>query len=147
MKVKLNSFLPAWLDIWYEIDALVSLSNFAYLNPEYHFPHILSTTDQSSEPVFQAGNLGHPLIHSQSKVTNRSPVDQSGKIMLITGSNMSGKSTFLRTLGINLVLAFAGAPVNASQMKPAILRLFSCIQVSDSTGGWFLIFLCRSQAF
>ena len=140
LKTRLATLLPGWLDTWSEVDALVSLSNFAYLNPEYHFPQISTITEQQAEPLFEVRDLGHPLIHSESKVTNHFSIPQSGQVMLITGSNMSGKSTFLRTLGINQVLAFAGAPVNASTMKTSLMRLFSCIQVSDSLADGFSYF-------
>ena len=139
-KTKLNQLIPAWLDIWYEIDALASLANFAYLNPEYHFPDVLDVDSSLKCPIIQASDLGHPLIPSGSKVTNTFNVNELGEIALITGSNMSGKSTFLRTMGVNLVLAFAGAPVNASQMKLVLLRLFTCIQVSDSLADGFSYF-------
>jgi ABC-type multidrug transport system fused ATPase/permease subunit len=140
LKARLANFLPGWLDAWYEVDALVSLSNFAYLNPEYHFPQITAIADQQSESLFEVRDLGHPLIHSDNKVTNHFTIPQSGQVMLITGSNMSGKSTFLRTLGINLVLAYAGAPVNATVMNVGLMRLFSCIQVSDSLADGFSYF-------
>ena len=140
LKARLATLLPGWLDTWFDVDALVSLSNFAYLNPEYHFPQITTNTDQKAEPLFEVRDLGHPLIHSDSKVTNHFIIPQSGQVMLITGSNMAGKSTFLRTLGINQVLAFAGAPVNASTMKTNLMRLFSCIQVSDSLADGFSYF-------
>jgi len=139
-KARMNQLIPAWLDIWYEIDALASLANFAYLNPEYHFPDVLDVDSSLKCPIIQASDLGHPLIPSGSKVTNTFNVNELGEIALITGSNMSGKSTFLRTMGVNLVLAFAGAPVNASQMKLVLLRLFTCIQVSDSLADGFSYF-------
>ena len=139
-KTKLNQLIPAWLDIWYEIDALASLANFAYLNPEYHFPDVLDVDSSLKCPIIQASDLGHPLIPSGSKVTNTFNVNELGEIALITGSNMSGKSTFLRTMGVNFVLAFAGAPVNASQMKLVLLRLFTCIQVSDFLADGFSYF-------
>ncbi len=140
LKARLATFLPGWLDVWFEVDALIALSNFAYLNPEYSFPQITPITDLEAEPLLEVRDLGHPLIHSESKVTNHFSIPQSGEVMLITGSNMSGKSTFLRTLGINQVLAFAGAPVNASKMKTGLLRLFTCIQVSDSLADGFSYF-------
>jgi len=139
-KTKLNQLIPAWLDIWYEIDALASLTNFAYLNPEYHFPDVLDVDSSLKCPIIQASDLGHPLISADNKVSNEFNVSELGEIALITGSNMSGKSTFLRTMGVNLVLAFAGAPVNASQMKLVLLRLFTCIQVSDSLADGFSYF-------
>ncbi|MHB8135928.1 MAG: MutS family DNA mismatch repair protein [Anaerolineaceae bacterium] len=139
-KTQLTQLVPGWLDIWYEIDALASLANFAYLNPEYHFPDVLDADSSLNYPIIQASELGHPLISADNKVTNAFNVNEMGEIALITGSNMSGKSTFLRTMGVNLVLAYAGAPVNATQMKLVLLRLFTCIQVSDSLADGFSYF-------
>ncbi|MBR9979208.1 MAG: hypothetical protein KFH87_14075 [Bacteroidetes bacterium] len=82
--------------------------------------------------LFSARDLGHPLLPLHSRVDNDFSIDRQGRVFLITGSNMSGKSTFLRTVGINLVLAFAGGPVAASSLYTAPLRLYTCIHISDS---------------
>jgi len=124
--------LPLWLDVWFELEALNSLANFAYLNPEYVLPEVLTCEASSQHLPFQASALGHPLIPEEKKVTNDFAINNLGEIDLITGSNMSGKSTFLRTLGINLCLAFAGGPVNASSLQTSLFRLFTCIKISDS---------------
>ncbi|HEX2980127.1 MAG TPA: hypothetical protein VHO48_07675 [Anaerolineaceae bacterium] len=123
--------LPKWLDGWYELEALHSLANFAFLNPEYTFP-IVTGSAAADQPVFSACDLGHPLIAHAERVTNDFQVARVGQLGLITGSNMSGKSTFLRTVGINLCLAFAGAPVAASALTTIPFRLFTCINISDS---------------
>ena len=124
--------LPLWLEVWFELEALNSLANFAYLNPEYVLPEVLTCEASSQHLPFQASALGHPLILEEKKVTNDFAINNLGEIDLITGSNMSGKSTFLRTLGINLCLAFAGGPVNASSLQTSLFRLFTCIKISDS---------------
>ncbi|MBO0777819.1 MAG: hypothetical protein J2P37_03235 [Ktedonobacteraceae bacterium] len=118
--------LPTWLDTWFELEALCSLATFAYLNPEYTLP------DVAEDRLFEARDLGHPLIPVERKVTNAFTLAETGEVDIITGSNMAGKSTFLRTLGVNLALAYAGAPVNASMLRAGLFRLFSCIRVSDS---------------
>jgi len=130
-KQAVRGLLPGWLDTWYELEALHSLSNFAFLNPETTFPRILDP-GQASEPVFAAQDLGHPLIPAGIRVSNSFTIQNIGDLALITGSNMSGKSTFLRTLGINLCLAYAGGPVAASGMQSMPFRLYTCIQVVDS---------------
>ncbi|MBW6473487.1 MAG: DUF4191 family protein [Anaerolineaceae bacterium] len=136
-KQQLNQHLPAWLDIWYQAEALTALANFAYLNPEYQFPVMRNSI---ADPVFTARGLGHPLIAKSEKVVNDFSFADLGEVALISGSNMSGKSTFLRTLGVNLVLASAGTVVSAGQMELSILRLFTCIQVSDSLKDGFSYF-------
>lgn len=136
-KHKLSLLLPAWLNVWYQAEGLTALANFAYLNPEYRFPVI---REPVTNPIFTASGLGHPLIVKSEKVVNDFSIADLGEVALISGSNMSGKSTFLRTLGVNLTLAYAGTVVNADQMQVSILRLFTCIQVSDSLKDGFSYF-------
>lgn len=123
----LAALLPVWLDVWFELEALNGLANFAYLHPGYMFPEL---AEPGESPVFEARALGHPLI--PDRVCNDFALQQLGDLAMITGSNMSGKSTFLRTLGINLCLMIAGGPVVAEQLRAVPFRLFTCIRVSDS---------------
>ena len=131
-KAELVNQLPAWLDAWYELEAAGSLANLAYLNPAYMFPRIVEAATGADQAIFGAQRMGHPLIPDGQKVHNTFSVAAAGQINIITGSNMSGKSTFLRTVGVNLVLAYAGGPVNADQLVTIPFRLVSCIRVSDS---------------
>jgi DNA mismatch repair ATPase MutS len=125
---RLATLLPLWLDRCAELEALLSLANFSYVNPGYTFPRL---EEPESLPTFEAENLGHPLIPLQSKVTNDFSLG-STQIVVLTGSNMSGKSTFIRTVGINLVLAYAGAAVDAVSCRMSLARVFTCIRVTDS---------------
>ncbi|HTI15464.1 MAG TPA: hypothetical protein VL461_13025 [Dictyobacter sp.] len=129
-KKQLAARLPEWLDVWFEIEALCSLASFSYLNPEYTLPELVSEGETTS--LFSAQDLGHPLLVSEKKVTNSFALNELGEVVIITGSNMAGKSTFLRTLGVNLCLAYAGTVVNASTFRAGLLRLFTCIRVTDS---------------
>lgn len=131
LKKELEPKLSKWLDDFYELEALNSLANFGYLNPSYHFPDF----EPKEGIVLEAKDLGHPLIHHSEKVTNNFTVSSGNDLFLITGSNMAGKSTFLRTVGVNLVLAFAGAPVNASSFTTRNFRVFTSINVKDSLEG------------
>lgn len=128
-KEELEPKLSVWLDHFYRLEALNSIANYAWLNDEYIFT---LPSESSKQPIIKAEQLGHPLIPKNRKVTNSVAVDDIGDILLITGSNMSGKSTFLRTLGINLCLCYAGAPVNARSFRTIPFRLFSSINVTDS---------------
>ena len=121
--------LPVWIHTWYDLEALSALATHGYLHPDTTFPEIVSHDDG---PVLQARALGHPLLPDAERVHNDFSFDAPGDIALITGSNMSGKSTFLRTLGVNLCLAYAGAAVHAEELRTVPLRLFTCIQVADS---------------
>src|SRR5690349_11290328 len=127
VKKEIAHLLPRWLDAWHELETLNSLANFAYLNPGYVFPERSVVVD-----YFAARSLGHPLLKPDAKVCNDFELNDDQRIVILTGSNMAGKSTLLRTVGVNLALAYAGAPVNASSMQTSLFRLFTCIKVSDS---------------
>ena len=131
-KDQIVAHLPLWLDTWFELEALHSLATFAYLNPEYTFPQITELQTGDELPVLETKGLGHPLIPAEQKVVNDFSMPDMREIAIVTGSNMSGKSTFLRTLGINLCLTYAGGPVNASYFHAPRFRLFTCIRISDS---------------
>ena len=128
--------LPGWLETWYELEALCSLANFAYLNPDYSFPQV----SQTAKPVFAASGLGHPLIPAERKVCNDMLIPALGEVDIITGSNMAGKSTFIKTVGVNLCLAYAGGPVNAASLQTAPFRLCTCIRITDSLSDGFSYF-------
>jgi hypothetical protein len=132
LKKRLKAQLPAWLEALYELEALNSLANYAYLNPEFAFPQLLELDGGGDRSLFSAQGLGHPLIPDAQRVTNDFSLQVLGEMVIISGSNMSGKSTFLRTLGVNLCLAYAGGPVAANAMALIPLRLFTCIHISDS---------------
>jgi MutS domain V len=123
---RVRARLPLWLDRLAEVEAASALATFAYLHPDYAWPTQASTVGVVSQ------NLGHPLIPYTARVSNDIALEGLGTILLITGSNMSGKSTFLRTIGINLCLAQAGAPVCASAFAWSWSRLACCIRVNDS---------------
>ncbi len=129
LKSDLEPRLGRWMDRFYELEALCSLSNFAWLNPGYTFH---KPREGDTDNPFEATGLGHPLIPKDRKVTNDLSIPSTGSILLITGSNMAGKSTFLRTIGVNLALCFAGAPVNARTFNTIPFRLFTSINVKDS---------------
>jgi hypothetical protein len=131
-KAEVSTHLPVWLDTWYELEALNALADFGYTNPDNVFPDILDNSEAAGTPVFSAVQMGHPLLPDDVRVSNDFTLEHLGTIVMITGSNMSGKSTFLRTLGVNLCLALSGAPVHAAALRTAPFRLFTCITVSDS---------------
>ncbi len=133
-QAQLRQQMPRWLNTWYELEGLCSLATFAYLNPEYSLPVI---TDGA---MFRAQALGHPLIPFEAKVCNDFSLTQNGTLVIITGSNMAGKSSFLRTLGVNLALAYAGGPVNAAHLETSLFRLFSTIRINDSVTEGFSYF-------
>ena len=113
-----------WLDVIAETEALSSFGNLYYNNPDFTFP-ILNT-----ENKIEFTNLAHPLLKKEGRVGNDIRFDSD--FMILTGSNMSGKSTFLRSLGINMVLAGAGAPVCADKAKVHPLPVLVSMRLSDS---------------
>ncbi len=136
-KVHMGAKVERWLEVLTELEALASLANFAYLNPEAAFPEIVPN---DAEVILQTQALGHPLIPDEVRKCNDFAFDAIGEVALITGSNMSGKSTFLKTLGVNLVLAYTGAPVVASDMQTRLFRLYTCIKINDSIADGFSFF-------
>lgn len=130
LKEDIEPKLTKWLEKFYELEALNSMANFSFLNPEYPF----ATFENKSGSLFKAEQLGHPLIPENQKVANDFEVNPDKDLFLITGSNMAGKSTFLRTVGINLVLAYSGAPVDAKHLNTHFYRIFSSININDSLG-------------
>ncbi len=129
-KAQAVEYLPLWLDVWFELEALCSLANFAYLHPDYSVPEI--SLDSTSATHFRARGMSHPLLKDNIKVANDIAFEHSGEMLLITGSNMAGKSTFLRTMGINLCLAYAGTVVNATSFQTSLFEVYAAIKVSDS---------------
>jgi DNA mismatch repair ATPase MutS len=117
--------LKIWLDTIAEFEVLCSLSNIAYDNEEWVYPEI-----RDNEGMLSAKELGHPLL-GENKVCNNINMTKPVSVLLITGSNMSGKSTFLRTIGINLVLAYCGAPVCAKNFKCSIMDIYTCMRIRD----------------
>ncbi|WP_158825004.1 MutS-related protein [Mucilaginibacter lacusdianchii] len=111
-----------------EFEALLSLTSLHVNNPEWCFPEIA----EGDTYTLTAQSIAHPLIKATIRVANDYELKDTFKIDLITGSNMAGKSTFLRTLGINTVLALAGAPVCATAMQVSVVQLFSYMRIKDS---------------
>ena len=126
-KSKISQNFEKWTEIYYNLETYVSIANFAYLNQQYTFPKIIKGKFE-----FKVEEIGHPLINYQNRIKNSFEIKKVGEAFIITGSNMSGKSTFLRTLGINTCLAYAGAPVDANSFSISPIKIFTCIKVSDS---------------
>lgn len=117
--------LPVWMDFIGEMEMLLSLANLSYNNPDFSYPEI------SEEPQLRFSNLGHPMIPSRKRISNN--VDFTDHpFIILTGSNMSGKSTFLRTLGVNMILANAGSVVCASESAIFPMDVLVSMRLSDS---------------
>ena len=133
LQSEIHAQFPVWLEILAEVEAASSLGTFAWLHPEFVWPRLADPDRQAeSGGSIVAVRMGHPLIAQSSRVVNDVRLEGAGRIVLVTGSNMSGKSTFLRTVGINVCLAQAGAPVCAERFEWTWVRLRGCLRVTDS---------------
>jgi len=126
-KSKNKAFLKSWAEVVSEFEVINSFAGFCYSNPSYTFPEI---TEKSQYVHFEA--LGHPLLTSNKRVCNDFDSEGQGDVVMITGSNMGGKSTFLRTVGVNLVLALAGAPCCAKNGQVSNLKLYTSMRTQDN---------------
>ena len=115
-----------WFEAVYEMETVSSLGNFHFNNPTNTFP------EMNQEILLSAENLAHPLLNNQSRIVNNFELDNLQKFTIITGANMAGKSTFLRAVGVNLILAMSGASVCATQFSFTPLPLFSSMRTTDS---------------
>lgn len=119
----------AWLDALAELDALVALGSLAHDEPAWVFP---AFDGQADTPRIAAASIGHPLLPNGVRVANDVALGPPGTMLLVTGSNMAGKSTLLRAIGTNVMLANAGAPVCAASMTLAPLTLATSLRTGDS---------------
>lgn len=117
--------IPLWNNAISYLDAINSISVFSYNNSQFIFPTI------NNNYIIKSENLSHPLIDSSKRVGNNIEISQIHKFLIITGANMAGKSTFIRSIGVNLVLACMGAPVCASSFEFSIIDIFSSMRSSD----------------
>jgi DNA mismatch repair ATPase MutS len=116
-----------WIRAVGEFEALCALGAYAAENPDDPFPELVSGAAR-----YEAGSLGHPLIPDATAVRNDVALGSPTQVLIVSGSNMSGKSTLLRTVGINTVLAFAGAPVRARRLVLSPLVIGATLRIQDS---------------
>jgi hypothetical protein len=116
-----------WIESVGEIEALGSLASFAFEHPSYAMPELAE-----DGPLFQAQDLGHPLIPADRRVTNSIGLDPTLRLLVVSGSNMSGKSTMMRSVGIAAVLAMTGGPVCARSLRLSTTQVGASIRIADS---------------
>lgn len=125
-KVTNKDHLPEWFVALQEFEALNSIATTYYNNPDWQFP----TIHESDQLLGDA--IGHPLIHRSKRITNDFQSPTKAHIKLVTGSNMAGKSTFLRTVGTNIVLAMTGSPVCANSLQLPMLQVYTSMRTQDA---------------
>jgi hypothetical protein len=140
-QVRAGGRVRAWLAALGEVEALAALASVAHDHPDWAFPEV----HESGPPLLRAHALGHPLLRDDVRVTNDVAIGPPGTFLLVTGSNMSGKSTLLRSIGVNAVLAQAGGVVCAAAMSLPPVTLGTSIRVQDSLEQGVSYFMAELQ--
>jgi DNA mismatch repair ATPase MutS len=139
-KEKTGAVIHKWFDVIGNFEALSSFANTLFNNPDWTMPE-LSDTDFRLEAL----SIGHPLIPKAENIRNDISLDHKGNVLIVTGPNMSGKTTLLKTLGVNIVLAMAGGPVCAQKFALSPLKLFTSMKVTDSLDKKLSLFYAELQ--
>jgi Ca2+/Na+ antiporter len=126
-KSEYKALFPVWLEMIGHIDAFVSFGNYSFNNPDFVYPK-----ESEDLNIFSAKNLGHQLIEENKRVCNDFILGEKGSVCIISGANMAGKSTFLRTIAVNYILGMTGAPVCATEMSFKPGKLFTSMRTKDS---------------
>ena len=137
-----------WLAALGDVESLTALGTLSHDNPTWCFPEIMDDTHPGSgesDAVVEGAEVGHPLLAADARISNDVTVGPPGSFLLITGSNMSGKSTLLRAIGANVVLALAGAPVCATRFRTPIVEVRSSIRIQDSLERGISLFMAELQ--
>jgi len=129
-----GAHVGTWLRAAGEFEALASLSAYRFEHPEDVFPEFAESGADGvgRHALFDGKELGHPLVPAAKMVRNDVRLEGDQRLLLVSGSNMSGKSTLLRTVGVNAVMAFAGAPVRAASLRISPLRVGATLRIQDS---------------
>jgi hypothetical protein len=126
-RLRCGRFIGGWISAVGELEAFLDLASYGYEHPADPFPEL-----SEEAPLFDARGLAHPLLPDETRVPNDLRLDAGRRLLIVTGSNMSGKSTLLRSVGVNLVLARIGAPVCATSLRLSPLALAASIRTVDS---------------
>src|SRR5262249_21634079 len=126
---KYGGRIDVWLEVVGEIETLASLAAYAYEHAGDPFPEFVPA---GSSPCLAGEALGQPLLPAASCVLNDATMGGPRQLLLVSGSNMSGKSTYLRVVGVNVVLAMMGAPVRAARLRLSYLAVGASMRVADS---------------
>jgi ABC-type lipoprotein export system ATPase subunit len=139
-KKKAGPVIHKWFDVIGNFEALSSFANTLFNNPDWTMPEVCGR-----EFWLEACSIGHPLIPKDENVHNDIVLNHKGNILIVTGPNMSGKTTFLKTLGVNIVLAMAGGPVCAQKFVLSPIKLYTSMKVTDSLDKKLSLFYAELQ--
>lgn len=126
-RLRSGSRIGDWIESVGDLESLGSLASFAFEHPAYVLPEIVN-----DGPLYDAVELGHPLIRAERRVTNSVRLDGTLRLLVVSGSNMSGKSTMMRSVGLGAVLAMAGGPVCAKSLRLSTTAVGASIRIADS---------------
>jgi hypothetical protein len=126
-RTRYNEQFSDWIDIWAEFDALNAVAGYAWEHPDQVFPEA-----SNGAPILRLQDVGHPLLPAAHCVRNSVVLDESRRFWILSGSNMAGKSTLLRAIGMNVVLACTGAPIRATSAQFSVFTVCASISISDS---------------
>jgi len=140
-QIRAGRHVRRWIDALARADALAAIAALAFDHPDWTFPEVRT----AEPPILRAEQLGHPLLPEEERVANDVEVGPPGSFLLVTGSNMSGKSTLLRAIGVNVVLAQAGAPVCARSLVLPPLLPFTNMRIQDSLERGLSYFMAELQ--
>ncbi|HET7119367.1 MAG TPA: hypothetical protein VFI29_22925 [Hanamia sp.] len=127
LKESMQNNLSSWFDTLADFEALNSFGVLYFNQPKWVFPKVVPEYFS-----IQGKEIGHPLIPIEKRVDNFIDIPTNAELMLVTGSNMAGKSTYLRSIGVNVVLAMAGAPVCATEFKVSHVQIISSMRITDN---------------
>ncbi|UCE40887.1 MAG: hypothetical protein JSV17_15805 [Candidatus Aminicenantes bacterium] len=139
-KEKTGPVIHKWFDVIGNFEALSSFANTLFNNPDWTMPEVCGPNFR-----LEARSIGHPLIPKAENVRNDISLNHGGNVLIVTGPNMSGKTTFLKTLGVNIVLAMAGGPVCAERFVLSPLKLYTSMKVTDSLDKKLSLFYAELQ--
>jgi DNA mismatch repair ATPase MutS len=132
---ELGPQIRGWMAAAGEFEALTALAGYAYEHAEDIFPEFSEPGEERVLPVYEAEGLAHPLLPAQSAVRNNLKLCDGLQLIVLSGPNMAGKSTFIRCIGVNAVLALCGAPVRARKLRLSPLQVAASICILDSLSG------------
>jgi DNA mismatch repair ATPase MutS len=138
-----GSAVRRWLQGVGQAEAISSLATLAHDNPHWTMPDVDERADQMPNQMIVARQLGHPLIADAACTRNDIEIGPAGSFVLVTGSNMSGKSTLLRAVGLNIILAQAGAPVCAQELRTPPVQLATSMRTRDSLASGVSFFMAE----
>ncbi|HEX3579781.1 MAG TPA: hypothetical protein VHY33_14555 [Thermoanaerobaculia bacterium] len=126
-RIESGAEIVRWISTIAELEALLSLSSFAFEHPAFTMPAVID-----GAALFDGAAVGHPLIPDDRRVANDVRIGGDLRLLIVSGSNMSGKSTLLRAIGVNTILALAGAPVCAARLRVTPMSVGASISLNDS---------------